>query len=95
MGDNSLYQVATGGVKLRVPRELVQEARILLSQSWAVPFPEDEEDWEDDADEDDHRGENVVVPTAGSWWQRELLAIILVFTLALVILTLILGIDRR
>jgi hypothetical protein len=50
MGSNYPYQVATGGTKLQVPRPLVQEARILLSQSWASPF-EEEDDWDDPPDE--------------------------------------------
>lgn len=49
MGTNYPYQVATGGTKLQVPRPLVQEARILLSQSWAPPF--EDEEWEDDWDD--------------------------------------------
>jgi hypothetical protein len=47
MGSNYPYQVATGGTKLQVPRPLIQEARILLSQSWAPPFEEEEDDWDD------------------------------------------------
>jgi hypothetical protein len=38
-----------GGIALQVPRALVQEARILLSQSWAPPF--EGEEWEEDGDE--------------------------------------------
>jgi hypothetical protein len=44
MGDRSLYQVATGGVKLQVPRALAQEARILLGQTWASPDADDRDD---------------------------------------------------
>jgi hypothetical protein len=49
MGSNYPYHVATGGIKLQVPRPLVQEARILLSQSWAPPFEDEdlEDDWDD------------------------------------------------
>lgn len=48
MGTDALYQVATGGIKLQVPIGLVDEARVLLAQSWAIP-PMDELDeaWED------------------------------------------------
>jgi hypothetical protein len=46
MGSSYPYHVATGGIKLQVPRSLVQEARILLSQSWGPPF--EDEEWEDD-----------------------------------------------
>jgi hypothetical protein len=49
MGSNYPYHVATGGIKLQVPQPLVQEARILLSQSWAPPF--EDEDLEDDEDD--------------------------------------------
>lgn len=50
MGDHTIYQNATGGVKLQVPRPLQADARILLAQSWDVPTaaddPEDEE-WDE------------------------------------------------
>src|SRR5690606_13031314 len=47
MGDHSIYQVATGGVQLQVPRPLVHEARVLLSQSWATIIPDDDDDLDD------------------------------------------------
>ncbi|MEO6808274.1 MAG: hypothetical protein ABI353_04095 [Isosphaeraceae bacterium] len=47
MGDNSIYQGATGGVQLQVPRSLVHEARVLLAQSWAPIIPEDDDDLDD------------------------------------------------
>lgn len=49
MGANAIYAVATGGIKLQVPRALVPEARVLLSQSWAIPaHPDDLEDaWDE------------------------------------------------
>jgi hypothetical protein len=47
MGSDYSYTVATGGIKLQVPRPLVQEARILLDQSWASPFEEEDDDWDD------------------------------------------------
>ena len=37
MGDNAIYQVATGGVKMQVPEEFADEARILLAQTWSPP----------------------------------------------------------
>src|SRR5260370_36970759 len=43
---NTLYQVATGGVRLQVPSSLASAARILISQTWAPP-PEAEDDTED------------------------------------------------
>jgi len=48
MGSNTLYQVATGGIKLQVPTGLVDDARILLNQSWAMPVVDELEDaWEE------------------------------------------------
>ena len=46
MGENSLYQVATGGVTLQVPEEFAADARILLAQTWSPPK-------DDGADPDD------------------------------------------
>jgi hypothetical protein len=42
MGSLSMYQVATGGVKLQVPQPLLADARILMRQSWS-PVVEDDE----------------------------------------------------
>jgi hypothetical protein len=36
MGARSMYHVATGGVKLKVPESLATDARILLSQTWSA-----------------------------------------------------------
>lgn len=49
MGGRSMYQVATGGVKLQVPRSLASDARVLLSQSWSLPKADDDLDdaWEE------------------------------------------------
>jgi hypothetical protein len=49
MGSPSMYHVATGGVKLRVPASLVADARVLLAQSWSTPQDDDDFDdaWED------------------------------------------------
>jgi hypothetical protein len=48
MGSQSMYQVATGGVKLQVPESLEADARILLAQSWTPPDAEDLDDaWDD------------------------------------------------
>ncbi len=47
---NTLYQVATGGVRLQVPSTLASAARILISQTWSPPAqPDDDLDdaWED------------------------------------------------
>jgi len=37
MGSAAMYQVATGGVKLQVPEDSLDEARILVSQTWSSP----------------------------------------------------------
>jgi hypothetical protein len=49
MGGRSMYLVATGGIQLKVPQDLASDARILLSQSWTAPLPEDDLDdaWDD------------------------------------------------
>jgi hypothetical protein len=49
MGSRSMYQVATGGVKLQVPQGLAAEARVVLSQSWTPPIADDDLDdaWDD------------------------------------------------
>ena len=44
MGAPAMYRVATGGVKLQVPEELVADARIILSQDWSWPDEELETD---------------------------------------------------
>ena len=46
VGGHGMYEFATGGVKLQVPRHLADEARILLSQSWRTES-EDEDDLDD------------------------------------------------
>jgi Putative prokaryotic signal transducing protein len=49
MGVNTIYEVATGGVKLQVPRESLDEARVILSQTWTPPATADDLDdaWDD------------------------------------------------
>jgi hypothetical protein len=36
MGSRSMYHVATGGVKLKVPEHLASDARIILCQTWSA-----------------------------------------------------------
>ncbi len=57
MGSLSMYQVATGGVKLQVPAPLVADARVLLSQSWSPVAVDDELDdaWDELAPEPGER----------------------------------------
>lgn len=55
MGSRSMYQLATGGVTLKVPQSLSSDARVILSQSWSQDAAElgidPEDDWDDlDAD---------------------------------------------
>jgi hypothetical protein len=47
MGDNAIYSVATGGVKLQVPEPFVGDARVLLSQTWTSPEKPEELDPDD------------------------------------------------
>ena len=42
MGSLSMYQVATGGVKLQVPQPLLADARILPRQSWSSEVEDDD-----------------------------------------------------
>jgi hypothetical protein len=52
MGSLSMYQVATGGVKVQVPESLAADARILLTQSWSMTPAAGQDDDLDDAWED-------------------------------------------
>jgi hypothetical protein len=52
MGAPTMYRVATGGVKLQVPAELVADARVILNQDWSWP-DEDLGLADDDPDNDD------------------------------------------
>ncbi|QEH37368.1 hypothetical protein OJF2_59580 [Aquisphaera giovannonii] len=57
MGSRSMYQVATGGIRLKVPEPLAAEARVILSQTWRATAAElgiDEIDGEEKDDVDDH-----------------------------------------
>jgi len=40
---NTLYQVATGGVRLQVPESLASAARILIDQTWTPPTEPDDD----------------------------------------------------
>lgn len=104
MGANTLYQVATGGVKLQVPRALLADARVLLSQSWAPIDAEDAIDGEDEADDPaaaEPSAEAVPVmeqpgpelpplaPSGG--WLREVAIVIFLIMLAMAFVTLFRG----
>lgn len=73
MGDRSMYQVATGGVRLRVPESLAGEARIILSQTWSATAAalDIEDDWPEFDDDEpppapDHHDFHHQQPTAQS-----------------------------
>ena len=46
----TLYQVATGGVRLQVPESLATQARILLTQTWTAQLDPSDGDESDDDD---------------------------------------------
>jgi predicted RNA-binding Zn-ribbon protein involved in translation (DUF1610 family) len=46
MGSPAMYGVATRGVKLQVPADQVDEARVILAQKWSLPGDESD-DFED------------------------------------------------
>ena len=73
---STLYQVATGGVRLQVPAGHASSARILIAQTWSPP-PEiagvDDDDW------DDPDGELEAVPSHGSRRRAIMKGAILVF----------------
>ena len=50
MGSKTMYHVATGGVKLKVPDSLASDARVILSQTWSATAAELdlEEEWDDE-----------------------------------------------
>ena len=62
MGSRAMYHVATGGVRLKVPDTLAEDARIILSQTWSATAAEldiddefEKEDFDDqDSTEDEH-----------------------------------------
>jgi hypothetical protein len=70
MGSPSMYQVATGGVKLQVPESLAADARVLLAQTWSSPA--DPDDLDDAWDE--------LAPDSGTKW-RDLGRLAVVFVL--------------
>ena len=57
MGSRSMYHVATGGVRLRVPDTLAPEARIILSQTWSALAAELDLEAEHDDEEEQPRPE--------------------------------------
>jgi hypothetical protein len=75
MGSPSMYRVATGGVKLQVPADLVDEARIILSQSWSLEI--DDADIDDDfGDVDEDWAATAAEPGAVPLWVAEAILIL-------------------
>ncbi|MFO0950778.1 MAG: hypothetical protein U0835_06405 [Isosphaeraceae bacterium] len=63
MGGRSMYLVATGGMKVQVPRHLLADARVLMSQVWTSPADDEidgEGDWDDSSSEPQTRTRRVV-----------------------------------
>jgi hypothetical protein len=86
MGGPSMYQLATGGVKLQVPESLVADARILLSQSWTTTAESEEDDLDDAWDD--------LAPDPGATWRdlgRAAVLFVLLAPLLLSLLSLLLG----
>jgi hypothetical protein len=78
MGSKSMYDVATGGLKLQVPQSLASDARAILSQTWTPP---DADDLEDAWDE--------LGPDPGAFRRKVMKGIIVLILLGPVILVLI------
>ena len=74
MGSRSMYNVATGGVKLLVPESLVADARVLLDQTWETRSPDDdlEDAWDD------------LAPQPAAIWQESLMLMTVVVALVLI-----------
>lgn len=71
MGGMAMYQVATGGVQVQVPARCADDARILISQTWKLPLPDDDLDdaWDD------------LAPAPGEHRRRVMKGFILLFLL--------------
>jgi hypothetical protein len=85
VGGHGLYGVATGGVRLQVPRELAHEARVVLSQTWtSAAEPDDDLDdaWDDLAPEPGATRRTVM---------RAIIVLILMLPLMRLLLSLIAG----
>ncbi len=80
MGSHSIYQGATGGVKLQVPLALESDARIILAQSWAAHDLE-EDDLEDAWEE--------LAPAPGSSRRTIMCALIVLLLVVPLLLTLL------
>jgi hypothetical protein len=70
MGARSMYHVATGGVKLKVPETLAGDARIILSQTWSATAAE--LDIEENLDDDFEDSRPAIETESGSLHDRVL-----------------------
>jgi hypothetical protein len=89
MGSRSMYQVATGGVRLQVPDSLAADARIILSQTWSSLAAELDIEEEDKEDKDDEQGplpESHSEPLSDSLSLRQSLVIFLTLGLPCLVL---------
>ncbi len=77
MGSRSMYQVATGGVRLQVPEPLAADARILLAQSWTLPADDLDDAWDE------------MTPEPGAKRRRVMKGLIVLFLAAPLVLLLI------
>ncbi len=93
MGSPAMYQVATNGVKLQVPKLLADQARIILSQKWSLPsevadsddelddFPEDPDNvWQDIEARDDDASVSLPQPGATRLWITEAIFLLVLLT---------------
>ncbi len=88
--EGNTYHAAFGVVRVKVPAKLVQESRVLLTQTWAIPSDPDglDEDWEEpelpnalDPIEDDSG------PNSSLWFWFGLLVVVSILTTILTFLT--------
>jgi hypothetical protein len=85
MGSKSMYDVATGGLKLQVPQSLAGDARAILSQTWG-PLPGADDDLDDAWEE--------LAPESGRGFLQVMLGVVLViFILPLVMMLIALALQ--
>lgn len=74
MGMNSMYHIATGGVRLQVPEALVADARVILAQTWLPPDDDLDDAWDE------------LAPEPGAGWRALVYQINLVMMIAPLVL---------
>ena len=87
---STLYQVATGGVRLQVPGSLVGSARVLLAQTWTAPV-DPLDDPELDPDDDPWAG---LAPVPGARRRAAMKAAIVIFLFGPGLITLVSALAR-